>query len=157
MRDSQVADAENFPSTQDIYRLEKIIAEGPPMSPPHTRSLQTFNAKGRATLAHPADAPSLRLIKRFSLECPCCVPGQPSELTHSALLSSASRSGHWGLRGWGKAGPRGGPIPDPVGCSGAPPTTTTTTAQPVSSVLNKTHRARPSVHTQQRLVSVSFP
>ena len=80
-----------------------------------------------------------------------------SSHTHLALLSSAGCSGHWGLRGWGKAEPRGGPIPDPVGCSGAPLTTTTMTAQSVSRVLSKTHRARPREHTQQRLVSVSFP
>ena len=67
------------------------------MSPQHTRSLQTFNAKGQATLAHPAEAPSLQLIKRFFPERPCCAPGQPSELTHS--LGSAQL--RWLLRALG--------------------------------------------------------
>lgn len=150
---------ENFPSTQGIYRLEKIIVGSPPMSAPptHTRSLQTFNAKGQGNTSPPGRralmATDQRPLPGTSLPC----PGAAVELTHSALLSSTGRSGCWGLRGTGQGQAGGRPIPDSVGCSGAPPTTSTTTTQSVSRVLNKTHTARPIVHTRQRLVSIPFP
>ena len=114
-------------------------------------------AKGQATLAHLVDVPSQLLIKRFFPERPCHAPGQPSELTHSALLSSAGSSGCWGLRGTGQGQAGGRPIPDSVGRSDAPPTTTTMTTQSMSHILNKTHRARPIMHTQHPLSSPSPP
>lgn len=106
----------------------------PPMSapPPHTRSLQTFNAKGQGNTSPPGRralmATDQRPLPGTSLPC----PGAAVELTHSALLSSTGRSGCWGLRGTGQGQAGGRPIPDSVGCSGAPPTTSTTTTQSVS-------------------------